>query len=700
MRYLLVALMLSVTVVVSGQTGQTPDQIRQKMAEIRRTTNWDDPAAAARANAEIKKLAGQLGGGQPAINFGSTQQPKSSPVPQSAINVSPSDLTSANIVALADRFFRRSYQTLGAVTRSQFDQDYKEAGAKEFTLEAVRKLASTGAVLITMGDDHNLACVYLASAVKAMPDDTLSINNFGAYLRIIDSIKTSVPVLLYANKLYSESPLILTQLGCSYIELGKEKEGESYLKEAVRCDPGFGQAHTALCELYMSQDRLEDALLELFAGVKGMGASYSRASANYNYLQQQAEKAGEKGNQSAKEAFWDETRNQIRPEDALAPLVPSVERMKMPSLPNCQKVADWTEGGGYSAAVQSFNRVVNMMRQFSSEFLQVQKDVPDLPPNAVLRDYPSERFALDCITEFFFRESKNEADDFEEAFDAIFDEIVAEAEEYFNHKEQYTKEFVSCAEGCGSDGYCIQECHRVYCTKECPAANVFNNKLQGHWEDYQGHFTETVDRQKEILDDLYEFSAQWFSKIESPYWSRIYAYEIQRTALAIIANAYSAYARPFQAPVHNDCGTDCSLFANPYPIPAEEVEDKEPRGNNCPQDQKLVLSIPFCSISLDCESVEIGCAAVAAASVKRNFKNKSTTLFGGIGLDVGSGVKAGGSMGFTVTQYDSGKFDVGLKGEMTGTVGEGVYKGTNHEFNLSVMEGLKTETKIVTGAGY
>ncbi|TNF41528.1 MAG: hypothetical protein EP313_02635, partial [Bacteroidetes bacterium] len=154
MRYLLVALMLSVTLVVSGQTGQTPDQIRQKMAEIRRTTNWDDPAAAAKANAEIKKLAGQLGGGQPAINFGSSQQPKSNTGSQQVLNVKPSEITSANIVAIADRFFKRSYQTLGAVTRSQFDQDYKEAGAEDFTLEAVRKLASTGAVLITMGDDH------------------------------------------------------------------------------------------------------------------------------------------------------------------------------------------------------------------------------------------------------------------------------------------------------------------------------------------------------------------------------------------------------------------------------------------------------------------------------------------------------------------------------------------------------------------
>ncbi|MEZ4996807.1 MAG: hypothetical protein R2758_04835 [Bacteroidales bacterium] len=163
MRYLLVALMLSVTLVVSGQTGQTPDQIRQKMAEIRRTTNWDDPAAAAKANAEIKKLAGQLGGGQPAINFGSSQQPKSNTGSQPVLNVKPSEITSANIVAIADRFFKRSYQTLGAVTRSQFDQDYKEAGANSPWKPSGSWLH--GAVLITMGDDHNLACVYLASAV-------------------------------------------------------------------------------------------------------------------------------------------------------------------------------------------------------------------------------------------------------------------------------------------------------------------------------------------------------------------------------------------------------------------------------------------------------------------------------------------------------------------------------------------------------
>ncbi|MGB8359180.1 MAG: hypothetical protein WCD55_11260, partial [Bacteroidales bacterium] len=60
MRYVLMVLLFCLSALVSAQTGQSPDQIRAQMAEIRRTTNWDDPAVAEKANAEIKKLAKQL----------------------------------------------------------------------------------------------------------------------------------------------------------------------------------------------------------------------------------------------------------------------------------------------------------------------------------------------------------------------------------------------------------------------------------------------------------------------------------------------------------------------------------------------------------------------------------------------------------------------------------------------------------------
>ena len=703
MRYLLVVFMLSVSALINGQTGQSPEQIRQRMAEIRRSTNWDDPAAAAKANTEIKKLAALMGGGQLPAGSGTGQAAtEADSKPMTTVPVKSSDISTSNVVAIANRFYNRSYKTLNAISKSQFDQDFNEAEASEFSLKAIRRLTGIGGVLISVGDDHNLACVYLASAVKAMPDDTLSINNFGAYLRIIDSIRTSLPVLLYADRLYGESPIVLTQIGCSYFELGMEKEAESYLKEALKYNPGFGQAHTALCELYIRQNRLEDALMELFAGVKGMGASYSKASGNYAYLKQQADKAGDNGNQGARDAFRDQTRNQIRPEDALAPLTPVVERISMPSFPNCHKVADWTEGGGYAAAVQAYNKMINTLRKFTGDLQQVHNELPDLPPNAVLRNYGNERFALDCITEFFFTESKDEADKFREAEEAIRDEIAGEADAYFERKESYTQDFISCAEGCGPNGHCVDECHRVYCTRECPAANIFNNSLQGHWEDYLNEFNETVSRQKEILDDPYEFSEQWFSRLESPYWSKIYAYEIHRVALSIVANAYAAYTIPVIFPMHNDCGTDCSVFANPVPPPPEEEEEKEPKGNQCPEDTKLNIGLFICSIALDCESAEFGCAAGAAVSIKRNFKNKSTTSFIGVGGEVGLGLaKAEANAGVTMTRYDNGDLDVGVKGELSVTSGVGPASGgKNYEVNVTVMEGVKTESKDVIGIGF
>jgi len=66
MRYVLMVLMLCLTALVSAQNTQSPDQIRQRMAKIRQTTNWDDPAAAKKANEEIRNLAKLLmsGGGQ------------------------------------------------------------------------------------------------------------------------------------------------------------------------------------------------------------------------------------------------------------------------------------------------------------------------------------------------------------------------------------------------------------------------------------------------------------------------------------------------------------------------------------------------------------------------------------------------------------------------------------------------------------
>ena len=690
--------MLFLPVLTDAQTTtRSPEQIRQQMSKIRQTTNWDDPASAKKANEEISKLASQLSGGKTTTIPGSAQQ-QSAGSKSASMGIKPEAATKENILAIADRFYNRSYIELDAVTKSKFNLDFKAAVDDEFSLKAVRNLASNGGVQLTFGTDHHIACVYITAAVKAFPTDTLSVNNFGAYLRNIDSTAISIPVLLYANKLFSQSPVILTQLGNSYFELNDFVKAESYYKQAIKINPDFGQAHSSLCDLYIKQNRMKDALLELFAGVKGMGFSYNQATNNFSQLKAQAENSPD--NTTDKEKFWDETRNQMNPPDPLASLMPEVDRLKMPGFGNCAMVADWTEGGGYAAAVQAYQSSHGQMMKFTDEFNQVHSEKPNIPPNAVLRDFPNERFALDCITEYFFRESKDEADDFLAAVDKIIEELKADADVYFQNAERIVRDFTKCAEGCGTDNYCQSECKRVYCTSECPAATKFNFLLQGHYNDYLKEFNTTRDNQKKILEDLYEFTGQWFSKIESPYWSRIYAYEIQRVALTIIGNAYMAYQQPFPAPVHNQCGTDCSVYANPYPIPPEQVNKKTPQAMPCPDIVKGKIGFGPCDLSLDCESIEFGCAYGAAASVKRNFVKKTTTGFLGVGVKGSAGfIGAGVTAGYQVTVTDNNEIE-SFQGKYSASVsvGPGVAKaGASYSGTYSVMTGLKESVGYSVG---
>ena len=697
MRQALTVILIFLYVLAGAQTTQTPEQIRQQMAKIRQTTDWNDAAAAKKANEEIKKLAGQLSGGKTVTLPGSGQQQAAGSKPASA-GIKPEAVTKENILAIADRFYNRSYRELDAVTKSKFNSDLKSAADAEFSLKSVRELAGNGGVQLTFGTDHHIACVYIAAAVKAFPTDTLSVNNFGAYLRNIDSTALSIPVLLYANKLFSQSPLILTQLGNSYFELNDLVKAESYYKQALKINPDFGQAHSSLCDLYIKQNRMKEALLELFAGVKGMGFSYNQATNNFSQLKAQADNSPD--NTTDKEKFWDETRNQMNPPDPLASLIPEVDRLKMPGFSTCSFVADWMEGGGYGTAIQAYQSFHGQVKQFNNEFNKVQFEKPNIGPNAVLRDYPNERFALDCIIEYFFRESKDESDDFRGAVEEIIEEVKEDMNAYFENAERIIKDYEKCREGCGTDNYCIEECKRVYCTSECPAANIFNKKLQGHYNDYLVEFNDTRENQKKILEDLYEFSGQWFSKIESPYWSRIYAYEIQRVALTVIGNAFMAYQQTFPVPVHNTCGTDCSVYANPYPLPPEKVEKKEPKPVPCPDIVKGKIGFGACDLSLDCESIEFGCAFGVAASVRRNFVKKTTAGFLGVGVKGSGGfISAGATAGYQVTVTDNNEVEsFEAKSSISVSLGSGVTKlGASYSGTYSVMTGLKDNVGFSAG---
>ncbi len=706
------------------------DEIRRQMAKVRQSTNWSDPAAARKATEEIRRLAAKLSGNQNLPVIGGSD--KSTPLGKQTEVKSSVNPTKENILRIAERFYNRSYKQLNAIEKSRFDLEYQNAQKNKFNRQAVNALTSNGANLMMFGTNHHEGCVYLTSAVKADINDTLAVNNFGAYLRIIDSLKVSLPVLLYANTLFDKSPVILTQIGCSYFELNDFKKGETYLKLALQVNPGFGKAHSALCELYLKTGRWKEALQELIAGVVNQGCSYMQAHANFQQLAD-VSSANKSGGSAKAQGFYNQNnlsdddalaplvpenkgKVQIDPkdmlaslvpednipdEDKLAPLVPQDNKIKMPQFANINSVNDWMEGGGYSGAISAFQSFLTTDMAAANELQQVLKEQPNISPDAVLRDYPNERFAIDCITEMIGDMSNDESMKLSKKTDKYIEQAVSYQQIYMDKYQRISKDYMSCLQACPTENpmhdYCTGECQRKYCLEMCNAANSYNQNLQNIFDDWTRDFNESKQKQQELLDDLYGFTTPWFKKLYSPYWSRIEAYEIRRVALLIVGNTVTGYAhRALTFPAHTDCGSDCSVFVNAAPPPVEEVDKKEPNGNECPfEGNKLSLGIGLCSVDFDCESIEAGCSAGVSISAKRNFKNKSSTLFVGAGGEANLGAVSGEiKTGVTFTKYDNGNMDVGGKFEMTGKVGP---VGKNYEMSATLMEGANVEGKNVIG---
>ena len=75
---------------------------------------------------------------------------------------------------------------------------------------------------------------------------------------------------------------------------------------------------------------------------------------------------------------------------------------------------------------------------------------------------------------------------------------------------------------------------------------------------------------------------------------------------------------------------------------------KEPKADPCPDIVKGKIGFGACDLSLDCESIEFGCAFGVAASVKRNFVKKTTAGFLGVGVKGSGGfISAGATAGLS-----------------------------------------------------
>lgn len=601
------------------------------------------------------------------------------------------------VVAMADRFFKRSYATLDAIEKAAFDKEYQKAVKDSFSLESIRRLADLGVENVAFGTNHHMAAVCITAAVRANPTDTAAVNNFGGYLRLIDSVKSSLPVLLYAHSLDSVSPIIATQLAATLFELGDDKKAEKILLETLQQNPQHWGAHEGLCTIYFTRGEIDKAMEEVFRSARAGGGGTTAALYGSIKAQQKvnAKKAG--GRADGNSASGD-LRNTLKP--AVYEVQDFDSKVQYPGFPMVQKFEEWTIGGGYVQAAMVYDAFHKNLMKFVERRKAVAMEPQPVRPDAYARTYTSERLMIYGIIDLFMGESKKNDKAYKTETDKILKAMDEAVTAYTDKAAQAQRDMDACMEKCGeTNTICHLKCMQAYCRVTCPAAEACNNHLAVLFGYYTQAFAEYKEKQRQLLDDFYAFSQPWADKIESGYWSRQIEFDRKAFALGVVGDAYINYALPFMAPI-TGC-PDCSIVNMVFEEKPTQTTTKDPDSKPCDPSAKIGVSLLICEVELDCESIEFGCTLGISASMKRNFVKKNTTVFLGAGIEGKSELfKAGGKIGGTLTFDDNNRvMDFGYKSEVgfESNVGPKTGLGGTMESSYSFQQGFNFQTTSKLG---
>lgn len=540
------------------------------------------------------------------------------------------------------------------------------------TREDVAQAATAAAAIAAPGASREIPVVLAARAVIAMPELPLAVNNFGAILRLLGELRDSVTALLSARELEPQSPMILTNLANSVYELGDSYAAESLYNKALVTTGDFGPALTGLGNIYMERKDYKRALEVMLRGAQ---AGYCGAVKNAC----SEAIAGEYGSPGSIPPLPPAWQGGIK----TAPPAPGggVGAQSTFTVP---QIADWSSMAtvaGYMSE-SGFRKVeAEIRREVSAATAQLQQLAVEIRRVSAQR-----RSAGSALCTISFENQVFHLRLIEDHFKAIVHRSATRAHEEMQWDEAQSEwkeigeRYLHRLEAAKTDAE-AEAAHAAFCKEASAFARAQFTKNKGIW-------TQFYSEAASAAEDYWAFSRDVLDSIYDPLVYKREEITRRMIVYGMLAEIAGTGGLLAEMPViHSGCsrcggtGRAASVGGSPN---APQSSDKCPFKGG----RRFALSLGPVEYKVDCSTVEIGFALIAAGSLKWDFKEKRvTSVFVGVGGQMGVGPASLGTKWGTQLTFDTDGSVSDVTADWSSSMGVGPVSGE-----------LSTDSGLVVGA--
>ena len=605
-----------------------------------------------------------------------------------------------------------AYVALARNLATKYGTKAGEAKARLDTgLQAAPKVkgGDVGAVL-AVAQAGSAAAYAAAQAIVKDPLNFMAANNLGVILTGMEDYSNALSVLLYADKMRPNVPLVQVNIGWVYFDIGDQANAKKYFQKALQFYPDFSGAHNGLGLLAECEGNHLEAMAQFREAFK-TGFSAVGAVA-YRAARQAAADSGNSGNQSSQ------------------PISDQKEtggNFKVPQPPIPGKPVQAPDAK--TAIEQMVSRIDQRSSSLQQQLIEVSARIRSLyersvsDPNALVLNitFDKQLFLFQDISELLLGENsqlgqalkttqKEVEAGAQAAANAVPDFMLAaqKNEEHVKRLEQLVEEMKAC----GDNDPCQkavekkmdqlryemeQEAYRVCRKQKDMLESIYTHQYKG-WKAYHDELGRT-------LEDYVYFTTPVIADVWAPALNEFmnlfregHILSREKSSLGMGANLPGI--------AENIAALECKEPEPPETASSDEGGDVQKKGPKpCPFKKPFTLKLVVVSMELDCEHVKIEGGEGLVGSFKRDFTKHETTI--GIGVGANAETELGGGsakMMIEITGSGNSVSDVAFRSSVSGKLG-GDWTGASIEGELGGQISLESgpsvtfDTSTSFGAG-